>query len=124
MDEYAQPPGTAQDAFHVVEPLQKVRLWLQILGWMAIASGVLECLTIIGAVIGWLPIWIGVLVLRTAKRLDEGFRDQNAATLREGTEALGKVIMLQGILALIGVALTALYIAVFIVAILLPWSST
>lgn len=50
--------------------LIKNSIWMKILGVFFIVYGVIVCLTLIGLVIGWLPIWIGVLLFSSAKRLD------------------------------------------------------
>ncbi len=45
-------------------------IWLKILGIFLIVYGVIFCVTIIGLLFGWLPIWLGVLLFSSANRLD------------------------------------------------------
>ncbi len=50
--------------------LIKNSIWMKVLGVFFIVYGVITCITIIGLVIGWVPIWLGVLLFSSAKRLD------------------------------------------------------
>ena len=109
MDEITQPADSSEAAFRVTQPLHGVLMWIKLVAWISIVTGVLQCLTIIGAVVGWIPIWIGTLVLRSAKGLEEGFANRSTAALRDRTEAMAKAIKLYGILMLIGLGLTVLY---------------
>ena len=44
----------------LLAPLYAVKGWIKFLSVMFIINGAFQCLSIIGAVIGWIPIWIGV----------------------------------------------------------------
>lgn len=113
MDEFRDPvvagrsPASAAD---VLEPLYDARGALKFLAWASITVGALQCLSVVGIVIGWLPIWIGVLLARTADRLERGVESQDGPLLREGMEALAKGVRIQAVLVLIGVALTLLWL--------------
>jgi len=113
MDEFRDPvvagrsPASAAD---VLEPLYGARGALKFLAWASIVVGALQCLSIVGIVVGWLPIWIGVLLARTADRLERGVEGQDGPLLREGMEALAQGVRIQAVLVLIGVALTLLWL--------------
>lgn len=49
--------------------LIKNAAWMRFLGIISIVYGVLSCITIVGIVVGWIPIWLGVLLLSSADRL-------------------------------------------------------
>ena len=51
--------------------LIKNSAWLKFLGVLSILQGVLVCLSIVGILFGWIPIWLGVLLLSTGSRLDQ-----------------------------------------------------
>lgn len=118
VNESSASTGTTQDALQALEPLRAARLWLHVLGWSSIAGGTIYCLSIVGALVGWLPIWIGVLIWRGARSLEESFASRDASGLTGGFEAMGKAVKLQGILTLVGLALTGLYLCV-VVAVLI-----
>ena len=42
--------------------------WLKFVGVVYIISGVLSALTIIGIIVAWLPIWMGVLIYQAGDR--------------------------------------------------------
>ncbi len=44
--------------------------WLKFLGILNIVGGALYALTIVGLVVAWLPIWMGVLLVQAANQAD------------------------------------------------------
>jgi hypothetical protein len=94
-----------------VMPLYRVRGWLKFLGILNIIAGSLYCITIIGAIIGWLPLWIGILLHKAAQSLQGGVESGNAYQAAEGTQKLATVILIMGVLAAINVAIIVLYFA-------------
>jgi hypothetical protein len=47
-------------------PLFMGRGWLKFLGVISIIQGVLTAFSIVGILICWIPIWLGILLLRSA----------------------------------------------------------
>ena len=102
--------------FEDIYPLVSAKGWLKFMGILNIIWGVLCCITIIGAVFGWLPIWLGVLFNRAANCFGDGYRQQSGTIIREGTRKLGTAVTIMGVLALIGLILSVLYIFVIVIA--------
>ena len=98
-------PSKGDDSldFHSVAPLYNVAGWLKLLGILNIIGGVIYCLTIIGAVIGWLPLWIGISLNNASNSLRRGYEQRRAGGVRQGMEQLALAIKIFGILALIAI---------------------
>lgn len=111
---YQNPYKTQQS--HPMEPLHAVAGWIAFLGWVCIILGVIYCLTIIGLIIGWLPIWMGVLLKGTADKLKLGFQTGSEAELHAASKNLGTYFVILGILTLIAVVINLLYIGVLLMA--------
>jgi hypothetical protein len=108
----------AQLDFASVRPLCDVAGWLKFLGIVNIIVGVIYCITIIGAIFGWLPLWIGVLLKNASNELGQGYRLRSEDGIRIGMEKLGLAIKIIGVLTVIGLAINVLYLAFVFVAIL------
>ncbi|MBL8892688.1 MAG: DUF5362 domain-containing protein [Planctomycetaceae bacterium] len=103
--------------YHPMEPLHAVAPWLAFLGWVCIIAGVIYCLTIIGLIIGWLPIWMGILLKGASERLKLGFQSGNEAELYAASKNLGTYFIILGILTLIAMIINLLYIGVVVMAV-------
>lgn len=109
------------DPLDVVQPLLAIAGWIRFLAVLAITAGVLQCLTCVGLLFGWIPIWVGVLLLRSVDRLERGRRSGDAGELRSGIESLARAIQVKAALALISIVLTLIALAAMVLA-LLPWT--
>ena len=43
----------------------------RVLGYICIAAGILTCLTVVGVMVGWVPIVLGFLYIKNTKSLDQ-----------------------------------------------------
>jgi len=107
----------AQLDFGSVRPLCNVSGWLKFLGIVYIILGVIYCITIIGAIVGWLPIWIGALLNGASNELSHGYRLSNERAIRIGMEKLALTVKIVGVLTLIGLVINGLYLAFIFFAI-------
>lgn len=108
--------GTAPaQSVHPMQPLYEASGWMSFLGWLMIIYGILQCLSIIGVIVGWLPIWIGIVLKGSADRLKSGFVSGDTAQLYDSSRQLATYFTIMGVLALIGLLLTALVITIYIV---------
>ncbi len=85
----------------VIMPLYQAKGWLKLIGVMSIITGIMYCLTIFGAVIGWLPIWMGVLACQAADRYRIGVEAGDIDSSVDGSRKLGTLITIMGILMLL-----------------------
>lgn len=88
--------------------------WIKFVGVMSIIGGVVTCLTVVGALVGWLPIWLGVVLMKAANHAEtaayRGYRDE----MEEALTRLGFYFKLIGIAMLSYIALYGIAIAVVI----------
>ena len=67
------PPATNGDWLaRLLVPAYESKGWLKLLGAVAIIIGGIHALSIIGIVIAWLYIWVGILLWQAGERAVEG----------------------------------------------------
>jgi hypothetical protein len=89
--------------------------WIKFLGITAIIVGGLYALSIIGIIIAWLPIWIGIILLRVAtgsKEVAEG----KIESLGEMFGSLKTFFMLSGILTIISIVFSIIWFMIMGIA--------
>ena len=127
---YAPQPAPVMQDGHMVQemsmPIYQARGWLKFLGILSIISGVGTALSIVGIIIAWLPIWMGVLMFQAGSSIDSAgqFGDKFAFLRSMGN--LKTYFMLQGILTLIGIVFAVSLLCIMFVLPLLgltliPW---
>jgi len=114
-DDYSPQQPNAGTQF--LTPLYAVKGWIKFIGVMMIIYGALQCIAIFTAVIGWIPIWIGIKLNRTANLITQAFESGNESVAMAATEELGSVLKILGIFFLVCLILAALVIIVYIVII-------
>jgi DNA-directed RNA polymerase subunit RPC12/RpoP len=104
---------------HIMQPLYESRNMMKVFGWTNLIIGIIYCLTIFGAVIGWLFIWMGWLVKGAAEALTIGVETGDESQLRLANERIALYFKIIGVLTIIGLVIMALYILLFLVVIML-----
>ena len=105
-----QPPSPFRSMFG------KMTSDMRFVGLFTIIYGALNCLSIIGAVIGIPMIFIGIRMREAADHFDM-FKDSNdAKALRRGFESQGRFLNIQKILIIIGIVLFVISILIMIVS--------
>ena len=99
----------------LLAPLYAVKGWITFLGVMFIIYGAFQCLSIIGAVIGWIPIWIGIKLNRTADLITQSRESSNDSIAMAATEELGSALKILGIFCLVSLIVIVLMILGYIV---------
>ncbi len=94
--------------------LIKNSFWMKLVGVVLIVAGVFYCITIFGLLIGWLPIWLGVLLFSSAKRLDVLREGESAAIAVESIDKLSLFFKISGIATLVYVVLIVVLFLVFL----------
>jgi hypothetical protein len=87
------------------EPLYRAKGWMKLVAVMMIIYGVLTALTIIGIIIAWLPIWMGVLLFQSAGQIDQAYSTNDETALATSLGKLKTYFTIMGILTLIGIVL-------------------
>ena len=109
-------PGAAIHARATREislPLASAAGWMKFIGIMFIIQGAITALTIVGILIAWLPIWIGVLLLQSAGAAQRSQMQDDANALIEALSRLKTYFVIQGVLYLVGLALMIIYFVFF-----------
>ena len=81
--------------------LKGMKGWLKFLGVMTLIYGIGTALTLIGIVIAWLPIWMGVLLIQAASKADYYANYGDTRSIAEFTGKIKTYFVIQGILILI-----------------------
>jgi len=89
-------------------PLYQSKGWMKFLGVMMIIWGALTALSIIGIVVAWLPIWLGVLLFQSASSIEQAQATGDKAAMIQSMSKLKLYFVITGVLALISLLLTVL----------------
>lgn len=105
------------DIKSVTGSLYRVKGWITFAGVLSIIQGVFTALSLVGLLIAWLPIWLGVILLKTSKALATAHDYEDEAALNEALGRLALYFKILGILSLIGLIIAVLAL---VAAILVP----
>lgn len=97
----------------VVNSCKDMSGWVKFLGIVLIVAGAIYALSLVGIIIAWLPIWIGVILLRVANNC----REVSGGTFDSLGDILGSLktyFLLMGILAIVSIILSIIWFMVFI----------
>ena len=83
-------------------PLYQSRGWMKLIGVLMILYGAIVALSIVGIIIAWLPIWLGILLFQTASSVEEAQVNDNADELLAALKRLKTYFTIMGIITLIG----------------------
>ena len=101
----------------VSAPIYEARGWMKLVGILMILNGVATALTIIGLLVAWLPIWMGLLLFQSASRAEEAYLSGDETTF---VESLGKIrtyFTITGIFTLLGLLVGILVFFMFFLGI-------
>jgi hypothetical protein len=101
----------------ISESLYRVKGWITLAGVMSIIQGVFSAISLVGILVAWLPIWIGVILLKTSKALAQAHEQEDEAALNEALGRLALYFKIYGILMVVGLVVAVLAL---IAAILVP----
>lgn len=108
------------------QPLYQARGWLKFLGILNIIGGVAQALSIVGILVAWIPIWMGVLLYQAGSNLDSAGQFGDKFSFLRSLGSLKTYFVLQGVLTLILLVISFLSICLAIILPLLgislfPW---
>ncbi len=90
--------------------------WAKLLGVVFMIAGIIYCLTIIGAVVGWVPIWLGLILMRVARLAKDAEASGSPHSFTECLESIGRYFKIMGILTLIGIVINVIAMVFYIIA--------
>jgi len=97
----------------LIQPLASGKGWIKFVGIMFIIGGALYALTIVGIIIAWLPIWIGVLLMQSAGAIERAQFSGDATALKEALAKLRTYFTIMGVAILVNIALVVIYFMFF-----------
>jgi len=96
-------------------PIYQARGWMKLLGILNIIGGILVALTLIGIIIAWLPIWMGVILYQAGSASEQAYFNGDKYSLVKSLNQLKLYFTINGILALIGIISWVIMLIVFLV---------
>ena len=99
----------------VSTPIYQARGWMKFLGVLMIIVGVFYALTIVGIIIAWLPIWMGIVLYQAGSSSEQAFFNGDKFSLLKSLNQIKLYFTIMGILTLIGIVLTVIGMIMFIV---------
>ena len=118
-----QTPGGSPTVANVMRPLSEAAGWMKLVGTLGIIYGVLMGLTIIGLIVAWLPIWMGILLRGAATEAQAAYASGDETAAVTATSKLQTMFKVQGIIVLVGLVLWAIWL-IFIIALVVFGSTS
>lgn len=99
----------------ILEPLFDNVIWLQITGIFFLIIGIITCLTIVGLIYGWIPVWLGVLLIQAASLLKDIDGEDSGEDFEydafEVVRKISRYFKIQGILVIVYLGLIVLLLS-------------
>ena len=110
MDQPVQAQNPVLD--RLIFTAKNMSIWVKLLGIINIISGALTALTLVGIIIAWLPIWLGILLFQAGNRADEALASKRPDQLITMMEKLRLFFLIQGVMIIVmfGVGILAFLI--------------
>ncbi|MCX7608806.1 MAG: DUF5362 domain-containing protein [Anaerolineales bacterium] len=119
-------PEESQLVRELSQPIYQAKGWLKFLGILSIIGGITQALTIVGILIAWLPIWLGVLMYQAGSNIESAAQAGDKFSFLRSLGNLKTYFVLQGVLILISIIVPPLiFCVIFILSLfgvtLIPW---
>ncbi len=106
-----------------LSPLIQNAGWIKLVGGVILVQGILICLTIFGAVVGWLPVWIGMCYFQAGSAFEKLKAGPNPQLEFEGVSKLALAIKIQAVLTLIGLIFSCIAMAFWLFTVIALFSA-
>ncbi len=96
----------------ISSPLYEAKGWLKLIGIFSIISGVGLIFTIFGILFCWIFIWMGVLLLGVASRIEQARASGDYAAMMESMNKLKTYFIINGVftlLSILGIVLSIIF---------------
>lgn len=84
-------------------PIFSSKGWVKLLGILMLVYGIFLALSIVGIIIAWLPIWLGILLMQASSRINIAHLSGSKEALIKAQNNLSTYFTVYGVLALIGI---------------------
>lgn len=92
-------------------PIFQAKGWMKLVGVLMIIYGVLVALSIVGIIIAWLPIWMGILLFQAASNAEQANMTGDQTALFTALSKLKTYFTIMGIMTLISIVMMILAFA-------------
>jgi len=82
-------------------PIYQAKGWMKLLGAVLILNGIVAIFTVVGILICWLPIWLGILLFKSANLVEVTQINGDKVQLLEFLRKIKTYFAINGILMLI-----------------------
>jgi len=96
-------------------PVYQARGWMKLIGVLMIIGGVLYAITIVGIIIAWLPIWMGVVLYQAGSSSEQAYFNGDKFSFIRSLTQLKLYFTIMGIMTLIGIIFSGIMIVAFLV---------
>jgi len=86
----------------------KPKDWMKFIGVMLIIGGIFTAITIFGIIIAWLPIWLGIILYKSANLVEQSYLANSEEQLVEALANIKKYFTIQGIVMIVYIAFFAI----------------
>lgn len=97
----------------VSSPLYNSKGWIKLLGILLLIYGVMIAISIVGLLIAWLPIWIGILLIQASSKIEQAQNLGDKIAMISAQKSLSTYFTIYGALALIGIIMMVIVMTVF-----------
>jgi hypothetical protein len=106
-----QIPSNASDVREISLPIFQCKGWMRFLAVLSILDGAVCVFTVVGIVIAWLPIWVGVLLWQSSSRIERAEQAGDKASLVASLGKLKTYFVIQGVITLLGIIFVVLVLS-------------
>lgn len=96
----------------IFEELNKANGWMKFIGILLIITGALMALSIVGIIIAWLPIWMGVVLYQAGSLASSAFLLKDENKFLESISKIRLYFILTGITLIVTIAFSLITILV------------
>ena len=111
--ELAVPPPPSQEA--LIQQLKAIAgnmaTWMKFLGIMYILQGAFVAVSIIGIIVAWLPLWLGILLFQAGNRASNAVLGNNPRELVTMLDKLRLYFVINGIILIVMLAILIISMA-------------
>jgi hypothetical protein len=111
--------SNASDVRDISLPIYQCKGWMKFLAILSILDGVVCVFTLIGIIIAWLPIWVGILLWQSASSIERAAEAGDKASLVASLSKLKTYFAIQGIITLLGIVFVILVLSLGMMAAIL-----
>jgi hypothetical protein len=87
----------------ISQPLAKAAGWMKFIGIMMIIYGGFMALTIVGIIVAWIPIWIGILLVKSANKANSAYNIGELPDIIDSLRSLNSYFTIYGVLLILSI---------------------